>query len=215
VAGYGLGSPFPEDPKPCAALNSFRPAAAPDMKRTFEHGKDATATPLTDDINGQDDAPPSEGIPGPRLSTEFKDEVEYHALDYGDYVDSALDNKFSVTRMGWTSAEEYAARTLVMVRVYSALGAETTREKTEWALYSFTPADPDDPDLRQAERETQRRLGPSYAYRLVVFGHKGSRIHPGDSKKVLVKYDEMVLIFADPKRVLRRKSDGTWEAQDF
>jgi hypothetical protein len=34
-ANYGLGSPFPEDAKLCAALNSFWPAAAPDVGRTF------------------------------------------------------------------------------------------------------------------------------------------------------------------------------------
>jgi hypothetical protein len=34
-ASYGLGSPFPEDAKLCAALNSFWPAAAPDASRTF------------------------------------------------------------------------------------------------------------------------------------------------------------------------------------
>jgi hypothetical protein len=34
-AAYGLGSPFPEDSKLCAALNSFWPAVAPDASRTF------------------------------------------------------------------------------------------------------------------------------------------------------------------------------------
>src|SRR5207248_8545421 len=34
-AAYGLGSPFPEDAKLCAALNSFWPAVAPDASRTF------------------------------------------------------------------------------------------------------------------------------------------------------------------------------------
>jgi hypothetical protein len=34
-AAYGLGSPFPEDAKLCAALNSFWPAAAPDTARSF------------------------------------------------------------------------------------------------------------------------------------------------------------------------------------
>ncbi|PYI91707.1 MAG: hypothetical protein DME97_12495 [Verrucomicrobia bacterium] len=32
---FGLGSPFPEDSKLCAALNSFWPAVAPDASRTF------------------------------------------------------------------------------------------------------------------------------------------------------------------------------------
>ena len=52
-AAYGLGSPFPEDAKLCAALNSFWPAAAPDSSRTFGFSADSpsllpTAIPLTD-----------------------------------------------------------------------------------------------------------------------------------------------------------------------
>jgi len=35
MVSYGLGSPFPEDAKLCAALNSFWPAAAPDSSRTY------------------------------------------------------------------------------------------------------------------------------------------------------------------------------------
>src|SRR5690606_10991582 len=34
-AAYGLGSPFPEDAKLCAALNSFWPAVAPDSARAY------------------------------------------------------------------------------------------------------------------------------------------------------------------------------------
>ena len=35
LSAYGLGSPFPEDAKLCAALSTFWPAAAPDTQRTF------------------------------------------------------------------------------------------------------------------------------------------------------------------------------------
>lgn len=62
-AAYGLGSPFPEDAKLCAALNSFWPAAAPDASRTFFASSTAafdrnfstkkpTAIPLTDEELG-------------------------------------------------------------------------------------------------------------------------------------------------------------------
>lgn len=40
--GYGLGSPFPEDSKLCAALNSFWPAVAPDSSRTYGRGPGST-----------------------------------------------------------------------------------------------------------------------------------------------------------------------------
>src|SRR5215475_13888047 len=48
LAAYGLGSPFPEDAKLCAALNSFWPAAAPDASRTFAVQYAPTAIPLLD-----------------------------------------------------------------------------------------------------------------------------------------------------------------------
>ena len=35
MTSYGLGSPFPEDAKLCAALNSFWPAVAPDSSRSY------------------------------------------------------------------------------------------------------------------------------------------------------------------------------------
>src|SRR5207248_7263575 len=47
-AAYGLGSPFPEDAKLCAALNSFWPAVAPDATRTFGLLGSPTAQPLLD-----------------------------------------------------------------------------------------------------------------------------------------------------------------------
>jgi hypothetical protein len=58
-ASYGLGSPFPEDAKLCAALNSFWPAIAPDSSRTFgfHPGTDAlltTSIPLADGELGYD-----------------------------------------------------------------------------------------------------------------------------------------------------------------
>ncbi|MBD2120284.1 hypothetical protein [Trichocoleus sp. FACHB-262] len=57
MASYGLGSPFPEDAKLCAALNSFWPAVAPDSSRTYGFGPPRpnkprrqlfTSIPLTD-----------------------------------------------------------------------------------------------------------------------------------------------------------------------
>jgi len=51
---HGLGSPFPEDAKLCAALSSYWPAVAPDITRTFQpSSRYATATPLLDSTIGQ------------------------------------------------------------------------------------------------------------------------------------------------------------------
>ena len=215
LAGYGLGSPFPEDAKLCAALSSFWPAAAPDVTRTFEPGKYATATPLPDDIIGKNGSPGWDGIQGPRISSKFENEVEYSAIDYGDYVETALNKRFAIAAIGQTSAKEYAARTLVMARVYDYLGATSREEKSKWALFSFTAASSSDADLQEAQKATGDRISSNYAYRFEIFRYKGIRVHPDAFMKMLVGFDEMVLIFADPKTVLRRKSDKSWEAKHY
>jgi hypothetical protein len=215
LAGYGLGSPFPEDAKLCAALSSFWPAAAPDVTRTFEPGKYATATPLPDDIIGQNGATPWDGIRGPRISTKYKNEVEYNTLDYGDYVESALGKLFSIGAIARTSAKDYLSRTLVMARVYDSLGAKTVEKKREWPVYSFTQIKPADDDLKEAEAKTGKRINPDDGYRFEVFHYKSTRVDPDDFTKALVAFDEMILVFADPKTVLTRKSDHTWEAKNY
>jgi hypothetical protein len=45
LVSYGLGSPFPEDAKLCAALNSFWPAVAPDSSRTYGFRPPRPGTP--------------------------------------------------------------------------------------------------------------------------------------------------------------------------
>lgn len=65
-AAYGLGSPFPEDAKLCAALSTFWPAAAPDAGRSFSEIF-ATVSPLTDEEIGQEGKLPWDGIPGPQM----------------------------------------------------------------------------------------------------------------------------------------------------
>ena len=69
LATYGLGSPFPEDSKLCAAISSFWPAVAPDATRQFawsESRHDRTVAPLTDHELGRGDHP----LLGRRASAE-------------------------------------------------------------------------------------------------------------------------------------------------
>jgi hypothetical protein len=212
---YGLGSPFPEDAMLCAALSSFWPAAAPDVTRTFAPGNYATATPLTDDLLGQTGEEPWDGIPGPRIPDPKVNEVEYRAIEYGDYVQAALDRKFNIEKIARTSAAEYAASTLVMARVYTALRAVTREQKREWALFSFTLADPSDADRKEAEDQSKTRLSPSFAYRFKIFKHKPVAKKPKNHRSKLVAYDKMLTIFADPQVVLRQNDEGVWVANRY
>jgi hypothetical protein len=212
---YGLGSPFPEDAMLCAALSSYWPAAAPDVTRTFAPGNYATATPLTDDLLGQTGEEPWDGILGPQIPDPDVKKVEYRSIEYGDYVQASLDGKFNIEKIARTTAAEYAARTLVMARVYTALGAVTREQKREWALFSFTHALPDDADRKQSEDQSGARLSPSFAYRFKIFKHTTVEENPKDHRTKLVSFDKMLTIFADPQCVLMQNDEGIWVASRY
>ncbi|MGH2840579.1 MAG: hypothetical protein ACRDKY_07130, partial [Solirubrobacteraceae bacterium] len=132
LAAYGLGSPFPEDAKLCAALSSFWPAVAPDSGRSFSQAW-PTATPLTDEEIGSVGDLPWDGVPGPRMIEPQV--VEYTHFDYVDYVQTALDGGFTLALTGKVGVVEYEARVLVAARAYLALGIEP--DDRNWRLLSF------------------------------------------------------------------------------
>lgn len=212
---YGLGSPFVEDTKLCAALSSFWPATAPDITRTFGPGpKYATATPLTDAVIGIDGSPPWDGIRGPVID-ERKKIIDYPSLAYGDYVEVALKGGFDISVIGQTTKEEYVARTIAMARVYAALGSTSRLDKAKWALLSFRRPDDQDADLLAALRATGRDLHTTFRYRFLMCKHDGKTIE--DAKRfdrVLVPYESLVLLFADPSIVLEQ-ANGTWKVHEL
>jgi hypothetical protein len=203
---YGLGSPFPEDAMLCAALSSFWPAAAPDITRSFfPDGKYATATPLTDEVIGQGDGESWNGIPAPKVHSDGL--IEYYQLDYGDFVEAALKNKFNYSKIANITAEEYIARTLTMAKVYLALEASTTMEKSQWVVFSFTKATSLN-NLKKAEIETGLKLNQNYSYIFKIFKYqKTDKVH-SDFRKKFAKYDEMLTFYADPQTVIKVEDNG-------
>ncbi|MCU1246993.1 MAG: hypothetical protein JWQ49_22 [Edaphobacter sp.] len=117
-ANYGLGSPFPEDAKLCAALNSFWPAAAPDTGRTFGM---LTAVPLLDPELGFHPNHPKvlagvavshpgwDGEFGPFLTSNGT-KVNFASIDRSDYTSAALDGRISLGLLGLIETEEQLAR---------------------------------------------------------------------------------------------------------
>jgi hypothetical protein len=216
---YGLGSPFMEDTKLCAALSSFWPAVAPDVTRTFGPvtpvAKYATATPLTDEVIGLGAAEPWDGIKGPNIDRVNR-VVEYTALAYGDYVEAALKSRFNIGVIAATTIEEYVARTLTMARVYSALDSTSRLDKAKWALISFCRPSKNDPDLQAAMTATKRKVQYEYVYRFEMIQYKDVRTGKGKKfDKVYVSYDSIVLLFADPSIVLRQMDDGAWRVHEL
>jgi hypothetical protein len=115
---YGLGSPFPEDAKLCAALNSFWPAAAPDSGRTFGM---MTALPLLDHELGLHPKHPKvlagEASSSPGWDGEFGpffaengSEVNFASIERSDYTMSAFDGKMGLGLLGQIQIEEQLAR---------------------------------------------------------------------------------------------------------
>lgn len=217
LASYGLGSPFPEDAKLCAALSSFWPAVAPDVGRSFSSGDNdtelapfPTATPLTDEEIGTVGALPWDGVPGPRPTAQDGGLIEYARFDHVDYVRSALDSRFSLELTGRVDNVEYTARILAMARVYKALGIDPGDRN--WRVTSFRTVAASDKELREAEREAGVRLRGN-RYR-IAFGRTGEpRIHPNDHRRVLVDITETATAFAGAMPlILVKRADSPWRS---
>lgn len=120
LTSYGLGSPFPEDAKLCAALNSFWPAVAPDASRTF--GWLPTGIPLLDTELGLHPQHPAvatgavssrgwDGEFGPFFETIGGARVINHAdIARSDYVSNALAGTIHTAGLEKVNAQEMIAR---------------------------------------------------------------------------------------------------------
>lgn len=208
LAGYGLGSPFPEDSKLCAALSSFWPAVAPDSGRSFSQVF-PTATPLTDAEIGSVGDLPWDGVPGPRAAGD--DIVEYATFEFVDYVQTALDNRFTLALTGQVDVPEYEARVLVAARSYIALGVPPNTR--QWSLLSFRAVDGQSVgELDEAETQTGVMLAGN-RYRL-EYGRRASQApDPQDHRKVRVRIAERVLMFAGAEAdLLVRRAGGAWQS---
>ncbi len=113
LAAYGLGSPFPEDAKLCAALSSFWPAVAPDIARSFLwRGRiGETIIPLTDDEIGSTGGLGWDGEQGPIIINDGGIElIKYKRFEYVDYTLNALENKFDYHKLANIDTQEYIDR---------------------------------------------------------------------------------------------------------
>jgi flavin-dependent dehydrogenase len=180
LAAYGLGSPFPEDSKLCAALSTFWPAVAPDVTRTMDTAPQAnlsgTVAPLTDAEIGSVGGLPWDGVPGPQeIVVAGQPVVEYNSFVHADYVTNALNDRFSIRLLSKVDFREYTSRILAMIYGYLALGVERTSaaenpalddlsaERKTWVVLSFATITAGDPELTKAGMDTGTSpAGPIY-----------------------------------------------------
>jgi hypothetical protein len=134
LAGYGLGAPFVEDAKLCAAYGNYWPGVSPDATRTFQPGKTLggilypwpSIAPLTDEEIGIVSSAggrymPWDGVRGPTVKTvNGRRMAAYPDANRVDYLDTPGTLTAALTsRVGF---DEYTARVMAMSRVYWSLG---------------------------------------------------------------------------------------------
>jgi hypothetical protein len=240
LAGYGLGAPFVEDAKLCAAYGAYWPGVSPDATRTFEPGKLLsgilypwpTIAPLTDEEIGI--APtadgrylPWDGVRGPTVRTVNGRRVAAYPnamrVDYSDIpgtMTAALTSRIDL--------DEYTARVMAMSHVYWSLGIhdpeierqhprdheaamiQIMRAKSAWAVRSFHPVAAGDAGLAAAERAARVRLAGPRRYRFEVFRWGRQTPDPQDLKVVLVEMLETAEVYVDANAVLIRRDEGPW-----
>jgi hypothetical protein len=240
LAGYGLGSPFIEDAKLCAALGAYWPGVAPDSTRTFQPDKRIggvrypypTIVPLTDEEIGS--APlsdgsymPWDGVHGPHATTYKGSPVAaYTDATRVDYID--LVGTMTAKLTARIDMNEYKARTLAMEAVYWALGihdpdyvrqygpkeavVKVLQAKSTWAVLSFRTVQPDDADLANAETAAGQMLAGTRRYAFHVYRWGKEIPDPDDMRILYLEMLEEAHAFVANNVVLLRRGNGSWTA---
>ena len=172
-AAYGLGSPFPEDAKLCAALNSFWPAVAPDASRTF--GMPPTAIPMLDGELGYHPKHPAalagkvtagagwDGEHGPFFEEDDGDTyVNYASIGRSDYVGNALKRTIRVNDTSGVTSNDLIARMEALQRCIAALppGDDLVSRTRLWLVRAEAVAD----WSRHGEIADPALAGPGFLY---------------------------------------------------
>lgn len=216
LSAYGLGSPFPEDSKLCAALSTFWPSVAPDISRGMEPnpnpGLRATVAPLTDEEIGQVGDLPWDGNPGPKLVTiNGQHFAECESFFHVDYIQSALAGRFSLRLTARVTAEEYERRILAMVLAHRILSGN----RNDWFVFSFRQVLPGDAEFQAAQADAATVL-PGAVYRCDIFrinAQQPSQASPSGFRRRLLPIQGRHFLFVDPQNRLvlqRPENQNLW-----
>ena len=212
LAAYGLGSPFPEDSKLCAALSTFWPAVAPDASRSMSPNTGnarlrATVAPLTDEEIGQVGSLPWDGVIGPKVSTfNGTDFLDCEKFLHVDYVKNALDGRFSPRLTTQVSSDEYKSRMQAIATVYTAVRGD----RNSRFVVSFRKISAGDPELQRAQLDSSTVLGGNvYRIDLILGGSVSEQPHPTDLRRSLLPIQDRQLFLTAPQTgvTLRKRSN--------
>jgi hypothetical protein len=228
LAAYGLGSPFPEDAKLCAALSTFWPAVAPDATREMEPvtgNQSGTVAPLTDQEIGQIGDMPWDGVAGPTVVTvDGQEYAEYASFRHVDFVRNAMDGKLTLKLTARVDSIEYENRAFAAALAHLALGAEKkhppapikpgnlSRERPTWKMLSFQQAAHGAPEMEQARQQAGITLRGN-VYRMEFFPDDEVEDVPQNfqRKRIAMKKRYFLFVSPDSREVaIRERSDVTW-----
>lgn len=161
----GLGSPFVEDMKLCAASNGMWPASSPDSARTYQgsldpYSRNPTAIPLLDDELGFHKNSPAglimkkesfgwDGVQGPFM--EYSDgmwKINFADISRADVVQNALDGNVDMSRLRKLTSDELISRMVCLKKCIENLpkinfkgygSAPRMAAFTRWWLVSAEP----------------------------------------------------------------------------
>lgn len=222
LAAFGLGSPFPEDAKLCAALSTFWPSVAPDAARTFEPGN-PTVAPLTDEEVGITGNHPWDGVKGPVIvGTGAGRRVEHTQLSHADYILNALEGKITLALTGRVDLAEYKRRVLSMGRIYEAffrqqiiaVPTRTRDDRRNWGMISYRESIAGDAqELTGAQAAATAAFGEPLAGPL-------TRVHlyqPGTStvvnrRMIHFRIQREIVVYVSNLRLCLRVDNGQWTA---
>ncbi|MFX1678497.1 hypothetical protein PV762_04630 [Mitsuaria sp. CC2] len=190
LAAYGLGSPFPEDAKLCAALSTFWPAVAPDASRGMSPHPNpnlqATVAPLTDEEIGQVGLLPWDGVTGPKIvninGTDFAECADFMHVDY---VQEALEGRFSLRLTARVGSDEFAQRMTAISRVYRVLGGD----RNDHLVLSFRVPSFGDTELQKAQQDVGAVFAGPGVYRIetIAGGIGAVADHPSNHRRKLLR----------------------------
>lgn len=214
LAAYGLGSPFPEDAKLCAALSTFWPAVAPDASRSMSPNTGnanlrATVAPLTDEEIGQVGSLPWDGVVGPKVSTfNGMDFLDCEKFLHVDYVKNALEGRFTPRLTTQVSSEEYKLRMQALAKSYGAMGGNRNLR----FVVSFRKVSTGDPELQRAQLDTSTVLsGEVYRIDVILGGSGTEQAHPTDFRRSLLPIQDRQVFLVSPRtgKALRKRVTQT------
>jgi hypothetical protein len=222
-ATFGLGSPFLEDVKLCAAANAYWPAASPDAGRTFH--RSPTAIPMLDSELGYHSRHPDcpqatkpgggtrgwDGEQGPFLERAAdttgaqRAVVNYADIMRSDYVSNVFNGHISAQLLANVDSEELINRMDCLRLAIQTAGSGRVDETPLWLVYAAPVA-----DWAAVEAVNAPAIaGKGYRYEFVV--PQGSPFASDDMWRLRQPYGDHIVCHVTPQAIRWSVNGGAFQ----